>query len=144
MSRAPVSITPIKFIDLTPLRAVEVLPNSFLSNCSSFEEADLSPLVNLREVGDHFLRGCSSIKSIDLTPLRDVEVLPFRFLFGCSSLEEVDLSPLVNVKVGECVKGRLEGCTSLKAIRLAPHQPACVVPEALRGLIVVRESTPAE
>ena len=129
----------IKSIDLTPFSAVEVLPNAFLSDCKSLRGVDLSPLANLREVGYNFLRGCSLIKSIDLAPLRAVEVLPYGFLCECSGIREVDLSPLANV-VGECDEGRLEGCTNLKAIQTAPHQPACVVPESLRGLIVVRES----
>ena len=132
----------IRSIDLTPLRAVEELAGGFLNGCSSLEEVDLSPLVNLKQLWNYFLSGCSNIKSIDLTPLRAVAVLPYGFLNGCSSLEEVDLSPLVNL-TGECVEGRLQGCASLKAIRLAPHQPACVVPESLRGLVVVRESNEA-
>ena len=122
-------------IDLTPLRAVEELPEGFLCGCSSLTEVDLSPLVNLREIGGYFLIGCSSIESIDLAPLRAVEVLGYGFLGGCSSLEVVDLSPLVHV-VGESVEGCLEGCTSLKTIRLGHHQPASVIPEALRGLII--------
>ena len=88
----------MKSIDLTPLRVVEVLPDGFLDGCSSLEEVDLSPLVNLREVGCYFMSGCTSLKSIDLTPLRVVEVLPDGFLDGCSSLEVVDLRPLVNLK----------------------------------------------
>ena len=87
----------MKTIDLTPLRAVEVLPNYFFCECSSLEKLDLSPLANLREVGKHFMSGRVGMKSIDLAPLRAVEVLSECFLYGCSGLEEVDLSPLVNL-----------------------------------------------
>ena len=158
----------MKHIDFAPLRAVEVLPDHFLNDCSSLEKLDLSPLVNLREVGHYFLRGCISMKSIDLTPLRAVEVLAKGFLRGCSLLEEVDLSPLVNVRVvgsyflSGCTGLKyidlsslraiealpwglrlpdesemcLQDCPNLKAIRLAPRQPASLLPSNLRELIV--------
>ena len=69
------------------------IPSDFLSKCSSLEKVDLTPLINLREVGSYFLNECTGMKSIDLTPLRAVEVLPDWFLSGCSSLEGVDLTP---------------------------------------------------
>ena len=46
--------TDMKSIDLTPLKAVEVLPKGFLSDCRSLEGVDLTPLTNLREVGRWF------------------------------------------------------------------------------------------
>ena len=104
----------------------------------SLEEVDLSPLVNLREVGVNFLRGCSSMKSIDLTPLRAIKVLPDGFLFGCRSLVEVDLSPLVYV-VKVFGKGCCEGCTGLNEIVVGPHQSAKIVTKGLRGFVVDRD-----
>ena len=74
------------------------------------------------------------MKSIDLTVLGAVKVLPEGFLSGCSSLEEVDLSHLVRLADvrDEC----LQNCTSLKAIRLAPHHPTSLLPSNLRALAV--------
>ena len=133
----------LKSIDLTPLWAVEVLPDGFLDGCTSLEEIDLSPLVNLREVGTFFLCRCSGMKSIDLTPLRAIEVLPDGFLVECRGLVEVDLWPLANVRevgtfflcecsgmtsidltplsaVGVLPEGFLDGCSSLVEVDLSP------------------------
>ena len=74
------------------------------------------------------------ITSIDLAPLRALEVLPEGFLNGCSGLEEVDLSPLTRLTgVSELC---LRNCTSLKTFRLAPHQPASLLPSKIRDRVV--------
>ena len=117
------------------MRLVEDVRHGFLRGCSSLEEVDLSPLVNLRAVGSYFLSGCSSMKWIDLTPLRAIEVLPDSFFYGCSSLEEVDLSPLVNLKLPSESRS-LRYCKSLKAIRLGPQQSDSVLPGEFRELVV--------
>ena len=126
--------TSMKSIDLTPLQAVEVLPSGFLYGCS-IEKVDLSPLVNLRKVGANFLSACTGIKNIDLSPLSALDVLPDGFLSGCSCLVAVDLSPLVNL--GEVGGGGacLQHCPSLKAIRLASHQSANLLPSNVREFI---------
>ena len=120
-------------VNLTPLRAIEVLCDGFLSGCSNLESIDLTPLINLRKVGRYFLSSCTSMKSIDLTPLRAVEVLLDGFLCECSGLEEVDLSPLTCL--ANVSDGCLQNCASLKAIRLA-HHPTSLLPSNLRELAV--------
>ena len=52
---AMVTCTAMKFVDLTPMRAVGVLPEGFLSGCSMLEGVDLTPLINLRKVRSYFL-----------------------------------------------------------------------------------------
>ena len=122
----------LRRLNLASLRAVEVLPEYFLSGCRRLGGVDLTPLVNLREVGRYFLSSCTNIKSIDLTPLRAVEVLPDGFLNYCNGLEAVDLSPLTHL--ADVGRACLENCTSLKVIRLAPHQPTSLLPSYIREL----------
>jgi len=40
-----------------------------LRGCSSLQEVDLSALSNVREVGNHFLYGCSSLTRVILPEL---------------------------------------------------------------------------
>ena len=129
--------TNLRRVNLASLRAVEMLPRCFLTGCQSLEVIDLSPLANLRAVGEYFMSGCTSMKSIDLAPLRAVEVLPYGFLYDCISLRDIDLSPLMRVRGGSEVS--LQNCTCLKAIKLAPRQSSSLVPKNIRSLVVREE-----
>ena len=109
------------------MQSIVSIASGFLSGCDDLKVVDLSPLVNLREVGSQFLGGCTQMKSIDLSPLHAVRVLPEGFLCGCSGLEEVDLSPLVNLReVGSQFLGM---CSSMKSIDLAALRVVEVLPE---------------
>ena len=116
----------LESINLAPLHRIGVVPSWFLYNCRVMRCLDLSPLVNLREVGDYFLGGCSGLSSINLEPLRAIEVISSAFLFGCSGLQEVDLSPLVNVR--EVGFFFLMQCSGLTAVDLRPLRAIKIIP----------------
>ena len=67
---------------LTPLRALEAVPEEFLAGCSGLKEVDLSPLVLVEKVDRCFLFERAGLTSIILAPLRDIEVVPAHFLAG--------------------------------------------------------------
>ena len=71
----------LQHVNLASLRSFEALPEGFL-NGRSLEEADLSPLLRLREVGiDFFLGSGKGMKSMGRF-----------FLSGCTEIRYVDLS----------------------------------------------------
>ena len=69
----------------------------FLWGCKGLTKVDLSPIGNVKKVGNHSLTSCYSLTRIDLAPLDAIDAIPDGFLHGCRGLTEVDLSPLVNV-----------------------------------------------
>ena len=113
----------ITSIDLTPLRAIDEVPDGFLMNCWSLTEIDLSPLSNVRKVGNDFLHYSINLTNIDLASLCVTQVGDC-FLCSVSGLRAVSLSHLN--KIGSFF---LAWCTELAAIDLAPLRGIDEIPE---------------
>jgi hypothetical protein len=60
--------------------------NHIIINQRFIEHVDLSPLSNIRVIGDNFLSGCANLKHIDLASLTKLEKVGSMFLC-CTSLE---------------------------------------------------------
>ena len=130
-----ISLLHIKWSSLEGIHGT--LPNHFFSTCKSLKSVDLTPLRNVRVLGERFLNGCAGLTSIDLRPLAVVEVIQRGFLQGCRGLKEVDFSPLTNLRdVDKCI---LEACKSLECIRIAENHSIKMIPTDLRDIVVIWE-----
>ena len=68
--------------------------NYFLRDCTSLTTIDLSSLQNVTSVGDNFLYNCRSLTTINLSPLQNVTSIGNYFLGNRTSLTTIDLSSL--------------------------------------------------
>ena len=105
-------------LDLSAVSVVTQIGNSFLKNCTSLTSIDLSGLIHVAQIGRSFLSGCSALCELDLTPLSSVTQLESAFLLGCSALRTVDLTPLSGVT--QINHSFLYGCSSLCTLDLTP------------------------
>jgi len=117
-------LDPTRVIIHATMSNVREVGDYFLDGCSSLKKADLRGLHSLQEVGNGFLSACSSLEEVDLRGLRSVQKVGNGFLRGCSSLEEVDLSDLNNLQ--EVGDGFLHGCSSLTRVILPASPPECL------------------
>jgi len=117
----------VKNIDLSPLKCIQTIKNSFLSGLINIKEIDLSPLSNVIEIGEDFLSGCVKLENINLSPLNKIKNIKRYFLWGCKSLTEVDLSPLINI---ESVGSDFLHCESITSIDLRPLYKIKIIQDA--------------
>ena len=82
-----------KFIERMP--SLRHLNSNIKDN--TIKEIDLSPLSNLKSIGDFFLFNCSALTSIDLRPLSNIKSIENSFLLSCHGLTSIDLSHLSNL-----------------------------------------------
>eukprot|EP01064_Diplonema_japonicum_P032877 TRINITY_DN6306_c0_g1_i2.p1 TRINITY_DN6306_c0_g1~~TRINITY_DN6306_c0_g1_i2.p1 ORF type:complete len:593 (+),score=85.94 TRINITY_DN6306_c0_g1_i2:73-1851(+) len=102
----------VRTVDLSGLRHVRWIGESFLENCTSLTSVHLPP--DLMGVGSSFLRNCSALVGVDLSPLQGVADVSAHFMSGCVSLHAVDATPLKGVtSFGDSV---LRGCSSLRTL----------------------------
>ena len=96
---------------------VEAIGNSFLSNCSSIIELDLSGMTGVTKIGGGFLNSCSSITALNLPGMNGVTEIGDEFLSCCSSITALDLSDMKGVtKIGTWF---LNSCSSITALDLS-------------------------
>lgn len=90
-------------------------------NCSSLKSIDVSFLKNLTTIPDSFLRNCSSLEKIDgMELLTQVRELGQNFCLGCKCLKEIDFSGIGTCCITLHLEGFLDECTSLVVIDLRP------------------------
>ena len=77
-------------LDLSGLSNVSTVGSYFLSSCISLTSLDLSCLSNVLMIEGYFLNYCTSLTSLDLT-LMDVKCVGNSFLKGCSSINRDEL-----------------------------------------------------
>ena len=106
----------ISEINLSPLSNVKKIGNQFLYNCKNLTKIDLSPLSKIEEIGYYFLSSCSHLTTIDLSPLSNVKKIGYHFLSSCSNLTTIDLSPLKDLE--EIGNHFLSFCSNLTTINL--------------------------
>jgi len=105
-------------IDLSPLFNIRVIGDYFLSGEKNIRRLNLSPLSNVTTISTNFLSSCNSLETLDISPLSNVTTISNNFLSHCKSLQILDLSPLSNVTtIGAYF---LFGCESLNEIDLLP------------------------
>lgn len=83
----------LQAVKLTPLSNITAIEDYFLAY-TGLTTIDLSPLVCIQVIGNHFLEGCGGLSSIDLAPLGRVSNIGQYFMALCGGLETVDLTPL--------------------------------------------------
>ena len=96
---------------------LEYVGRAFLAGCEHLTEIDVSSLVGVRTLPDHFMRGCTGLTSI-LLPPNVTEVGQF-VLVGCTSLTKVDMSSLAALKTLR--DNFMRGCTRMTSILLPPN-----------------------
>ena len=105
-------------IDLTPLKQIEHIGNSFLYGYVNLKEIKLEHLINVKTIGSGFLGNCQNLTKINLSSLSNVTHIGHDFLSRCQNLEQIDLSSLFNVTdIGDEFLSR---CPKLKKIDLTP------------------------
>ena len=106
----------LKTIDLTPLENIRSIGNNFMYFCTELETINLEPLSNVKSIGNNFMSYCESLENIDLTCLSKVTSIGNDFLFYCGTLTTIDLKPLSDVtSIGN---NFMNYCDSLKNIDL--------------------------
>lgn len=119
-----VNYTHVVHIDLTSLRRhVRKVGDFFLYGCSGLRELSLDAFEDVTAIGFAFLSGCKGLTYLDLRPFSKVQSLGGDFLHNCSALEEVDLTPLVEVQDISIGCRLLNGCMSLRRIKLPRNIP---------------------
>jgi len=100
---------------------VKKIPKLSHLNCklkdNKITSIDLSPLSNVKSIGDYFMEGCTDLTSIDLSELSKVESIGYNFMNDCPKLTSIDLSPLSNVI--EIKSSFMNRCTGLTSIDLS-------------------------
>ncbi len=73
----------------------------------------------LKEIGEYFLRGTSSMVEIDLSPLTKVTRIAAGFLADCATLRRIDLGPFSHslLRVGDYFLSR---CVGIQDVDLSP------------------------
>lgn len=119
-----VNFTNIVHIDLTSLRRhVRKVGDFFLYGCSGLKELSLDAFEDVTAIGFAFLSGCRGLQYLDMRPFSKVQSLGGDFLHNCTSLEEVDLTPLVEVEDISVGNRLLNGCMSLRRVKLPRNIP---------------------
>ena len=106
-----------KLPDLTPLKNIKSIGNGFALNCESLKTINLSGLNNLESIGNDFARHCYNIKTIDLSGLTNLKSIGVGFVNKCISLTTLDLSGLTNLESIGNMFARF--CSSLTTIDLS-------------------------
>ena len=105
-------------ISFPALPRVEYVPPFFLYGCRGLKDnLQLPELVNLTEISNGFLAGCSQLESIDLAPISRVQFIQDAFFESCVSLKVINLTALTQlVRIG---RGFLDGCLTLPSVDLS-------------------------
>jgi hypothetical protein len=90
---------------------------SFLIECVSIKNLNLSHLTKLTSINTAFLHNCTSLEILILPP--NITYIDMLFLKGCSNVKEINMSNLLNL--GTINHSFLKDCTSLKTLILPPN-----------------------
>ena len=84
----------------TAMKNVQKIENNFLAFCSALDLIDFESFTSLQEIGEGFIRGCSSLKLIlnISTLFENVRTIGNAFMMMCSSITELDLSMCSSVE----------------------------------------------
>lgn len=105
-------------VNLSACINLKIIGDNFLRDCVSLQSIILHPDLRVEEVGDYFLSGCQSLPRINLYFLKDITKINKGFLSQCYCLEEVDLMPLSRVTIIDSMF--LFGCRSLQNLDVSP------------------------
>jgi hypothetical protein len=88
----------IEQIDLSPLYNIKYIGNHFLQNYW-LQEINLKPLLNLQTIGDNFMTFSKHLENIDFQSLKNLKKIGNNFLSDCEKLKDVNLLGLENLEV---------------------------------------------
>ena len=104
-------------LNLSVFSSVTVVGDSFVENCYSLSTLNLSGLRNVTSIGNYFLCNCVSIVELDLSPLEKISSIGSYFISGCGSVENLILPDLEGLK--SISKNFISGCTSVTSMDLS-------------------------
>jgi hypothetical protein len=88
--------SPIEYLEFIDKAEIEIIGNSFLCYNKNLISLNLSKLLKVTTIGDHFLLNCDKLEVIDLLPLSNIKKIGKMF-FTNSRLTNLDLSQLSQV-----------------------------------------------
>ena len=109
----------ITTIDLSPLVQIKSIGDGFMRNCEKLLNIDLSTLSKLESIGNNFMNNCERLTSIKLSNLKSIG---YSFMNGNIELESIDLSPLLELKsiedyfMNNCKKLRILDLSTLSKL----------------------------
>ena len=106
----------IESIDLSPLKKLTSINNSFMEDCGDLTSINFPEHVT--KIGNDFLIDSSNLKTIDLSCFSNVTTIGDNFLRN-SGIESIDLSPLKNLTTVN--RGFMEKCKKLKSVFVPPE-----------------------
>ena len=117
----------LKNLSISSAAPITHIRGHFLEGSSSLADIDLGAFAaSVVDVGEGFLKNCSSLERLNLEPLSSILQIHTGFVSGCTSLRTIDLRPLGQVQF-PIAFGTLHGCSNLERIIISPgdsRQPA--------------------
>ena len=112
------NIENIDSLDLSPLLQLKSLGNGFMNGSKSLTSIDLSYLSQIKSIGDGFMDSCENLISIDLTNLSELETIGNYFMHNCIRLSSIYLPNQLS-KIKSVGNSFMYDCKSLKSIDLS-------------------------
>eukprot|EP01064_Diplonema_japonicum_P034684 TRINITY_DN7285_c0_g2_i1.p1 TRINITY_DN7285_c0_g2~~TRINITY_DN7285_c0_g2_i1.p1 ORF type:complete len:375 (+),score=46.49 TRINITY_DN7285_c0_g2_i1:46-1170(+) len=106
----------LESVDISGFSKVTTIARMFLCDCHNLKNVDISALHGLREVNEGFLLGCESLTKVDLSALVDVTTIGSNFLSSCSGLSFVEFPPFTSLVEVEATF--LHCCSGLTTVDL--------------------------
>ena len=107
-------------LDLSHLVNLKSLPQHFLDGDNTVAQVVLPPLLHHEQlfVPQYFLHKCVKVVGVDLSGFRGVATVKDNFMAGCCALTDIELSPFSSAS--EIQDYFLWGCSQLRGIDLQP------------------------